>query len=620
MTGQPLIPQDANNQTLACLGVQGVKAEDRWRRPLREGERVVLGRAPDAWQIPWERFLSAEHVELIWQAGRLKGRKLPGGRNPIYLAGRPVEEFVLRPGDHFVVGETIVTLTEVGATIVAVTEDEKRSFEQAPEPLQMRAFAAEELQRIRFGDAPHKLDVLTRLPSVISGATSDTDLFVRLVDMLLTGIARADIVGLIEVADQAPLETPVRIFHWDRRRSAGGEFRPSQRLVHEAVCRRQQSVLQVWLADSAPGGGGEYTQQADLDWAFCTPIQGDACRGWGIYVAGRHSTGQMTPLVDSGEMQAELKFTELVAAILRSLRQVQRLEQRQASLGHFFSPAVIQALGGNDPEVALKPRQTTVTVLFCDLRGFSRTSEQQADDLLALLTTVSKALGVMTENIFNHGGVIADFQGDAAMGFWGWPIAQPDAVRRACLAALCIRTEFESACRRQGHPLEGFQVGIGIATGPAVAGKIGVHSQAKVGVFGPVVNLASRLEGMTKLLGAAILMDPPTAKAATEQIQPGAARCRRLAVVTPVGLDTPVTVSELLPPVSEYPVLTDDHLRHYEAALDAFAAGQWSQALDFLQRVPTEDTAKDFLVEFILRHRRVPPANWKGIIPLDRKA
>jgi adenylate cyclase len=569
--------------------------------------------------MPWERFLSAEHVELIWQAGLLQGRRLPRGRNPIFLAGQPVEEFSLRPGEHFVVGETIVTLTEVAETMVAGAEDDQQAIEQAPEPLQMRAFAAEELQRIRFGDAPHKLDVLTRLPSVISGATSDTELFVRLVDMLLTGIARADVAGLIEVPQEAPLESPVKILHWDRRRSADGDFRPSQRLVHEAVCRRRQSVLQVWLADSGRGDSG-YTQQADFDWAFCTPVQGGACRGWGIYIAGRQPTSLAAPLVDSGEMQAELKFTELVAEILRSLRQVQRLEQRQASLGHFFSPAVIQALGGDDPDVAMKPRETDVTVLFCDLRGFSRTSEQHAGDLLGLLATISKALGVMTENIFNQGGVIADFQGDAAMGFWGWPIAQPDAARRACLAALCIRTEFEAASRRPGHPLAGFQVGIGIATGPAVAGKIGVHSQAKVGVFGPVVNLASRLEGMTKMLGAAILLDPMTAKAAAEQIQRGAARCRRLAVVTPVGLDTPVTVHELLPPVSEYPVLTDEHFQLYEAALDAFGAGQWSQALELLQRVPTEDTAKDFLVEFILRHRRVPPPNWKGIIPLDRKA
>jgi adenylate cyclase len=270
------------------LSVQGIKGEDRWRRPLREGERVVLGRAPNTWQMPWERFLSGEHIELVWQAGLLQGHKLPGARNPIYLAGRSVEEFVLRPGDHFVVGETIVT----------VIQDETRAIEQGPEPLQMRAFATEELRRIRFGDAPHKLDVLTRLPNVISGATSDTELFVRLVDMLLTGIARADVVGLIEIPPEGPPDTPVTILHWDHRRSAAGDFRPSQRLVLEAVCRRQQSVLHVWMGNSAREGS-DYTQLGDFDWAFCTPIQGDACRGWGIYVAGRQPTNLTTPLVDS---------------------------------------------------------------------------------------------------------------------------------------------------------------------------------------------------------------------------------------------------------------------------------------------------------------------------------
>jgi adenylate cyclase len=62
-----------------------------------------------------------------------------------------------------------------------------------------------------------------------------------------------------------------------------------------------------------------------------------------------------------------------------------------------------------------------------------------------------------------------------------------------------------------------------------------------------------------------------------------------------------------------------DALSHSESALDAFGAGKWSQALEFLHRVPTDDTAKGFLEEFILRHRRVPPPNWQRIIPLDRK-
>ena len=133
------------------------------------------------------------------------------------------------------------------------------------------------------------------------------------------------------------------------------------------------------------------------------------------------------------------------------------------------------------------------------MRGFSRTSERGARDLTGLLERVSKALGVMTHQILDHGGVVGDFQGDAAMGFWGWPLAEPQAAQQAAMAALGIRSQFEAAARQPEHPLADFRVGIGIATGPAVAGKIGTADHVKVTVFGPVANLAARLESMTRL-------------------------------------------------------------------------------------------------------------------------
>jgi adenylate cyclase len=231
----------------------------------------------------------------------------------------------------------------------------------------------------------------------------------------------------------------------------------------------------------------------------------------------------------------------LVAALLGSLRQVQRLQRHQTGLRQFFSPAVARTLAEEDPEIVLKPRETEVVVLFCDLRGFSRQAEKSAGELLPLLERVSDALGLMTQNILDWGGVIGDFHGDAAMGFWGWPIPQPDAVARACMAALGIRTLFEAISRWPGHPLADFRAGIGIGTGRAVAGKIGSTDQVKITVFGPIVNLASRLEGMTKILRTSILMDQSTAELAKNQIPKDLARQRRLAAVKPYGLDTPLS-------------------------------------------------------------------------------
>ena len=257
-------------------------------------------------------------------------------------------------------------------------------------------------------------------------------------------------------------------------------------------------MVHVW---NAVHRGGEFTLSEGVDWAFCTPLLGPACKGWGLYVTGGFAGDDPGDAnADPETLRDDIKFTELTAATLASLRKSRVLTKRQASLSQFFSPIVLEALAGQDPDVALMPREADVTVMFCDLRGFSRQSERSAGNLPELLERVSQALGVMTHHILDQGGVVGDFHGDSAMGFWGWPIPQEDAALRACRAALGIRAEFAASAAQPQHRLANFRAGIGIASGRAVAGKIGTVDQVKVTVFGPVVNLASRLEGMTRQL------------------------------------------------------------------------------------------------------------------------
>src|SRR5206468_6622837 len=97
---------------------------------------------------------------------------------------------------------------------------------------------------------------------------------------------------------------------------------------------------------------------------------------------------------DAEALRDEVKFTELLAATLDGLRESRLLAARQASLSQFFSPIVLDALASQDPQEVLAPREADVTVLFCDLRGFTRESERSANDLFGLLERVSQALGV----------------------------------------------------------------------------------------------------------------------------------------------------------------------------------------------------------------------------------
>ncbi len=588
---------------MADLVAQGVDAEQRWRRALPLNQAIVLGRDRGGWEVPWDRRISRRHAELCWRDGRLSVRRLPTARNPILHQNQEAAAFEIGPGESFTIGGTTFTLADEEANILS----------DVGSPVQEHAFSPQELKAAHFAANDQRLDVLGQLPDIITNSANDAELFTRLVNLLLAGIEHAVAVAVVSGDPQRPESTPLDILHWDQRPGAGGDFRPSERLIREAL-RRQQSVLHSWAAlpDSA---SHVFTYCANVDWAYCTPI-GVEPEGWAFYVAGHFDGEQLDP----AELRSDLKFTELMASILKALRHLRSLQRQRSVLGQFLSPVVLSRIADEDADRALAPRQTQVSVLFCDLRGFSRESERNAADLLGLLERVGKALHVMTHAILDNGGVVSDFQGDAALGFWGWPFPQDDAVSRACQAALSIRTRFEAAARRPGHHLAKFRIGIGIATGQAVAGKIGTSEQAKVGVFGPVVNRASRLEGMTKILHGSILLDEETAELVRRQVPPAVARVRRLAQVRPYGLDTPLMVSELLPPATEAPELSDEQLAVYEAALDAFLAGQWDETMRLLHRLPPDDRVKDFLMVFIVQNNYLAPAGWNGVIALDCKS
>jgi adenylate cyclase len=591
------------------LIAQGAEPENRWRRALPPDRKCALGRSSGAWAIPWDDRISRRHVEICWHDGSLSIEKLPEARNPVFFRGRQRESFAIKPGEHFVIGGTTFTLADEQVNVSV----------DAPRPVTEQSFSPQYLKRHRFRNADQRIEVLSRLPEIVSGATNDTEMFVRLVNVLLTGIPRASAAAVVAVKRDEEGECTIDVLHWDRRLLTSEGFAPSERLIRQAV-ESGESVVHAW--SGGEGSRSSFTISENVDWAFCTPVEGEACRGWAIYVAGTFGSPESAAGAngsDPNELRDDLKFTELAATTLSSLREVRKLERNQTSLSQFFSPVVMEALAGQDPDVVLAPREAEVSVFFCDLRGFSRSSERAGGDLLGLLQRVSGALGIMTHHILEQGGVVGDFHGDAAMGFWGWPLAQPDSIQRACQAALGVRADFEAASQQSGHLLADFKMGIGIATGRAVAGKIGTVDQVKVTVFGPVVNLASRLEGMTKLLRASILLDEPTARLIRETTPREVARVRRLAVVKPYGLEKSLEVSELLPPVSEYSQLTDEDLANYEAALDALLARDWSLAFELLHRVPAKDRVKDFLTVFIAQHNRTPPENWDGVIPLSSK-
>ena len=337
-----------------------------------------------------------------------------------------------------------------------------------------------------------------------------------------------------------------------------------------------------------------------------------------MYVAGKGARDGGMILLEA-DLASDVRFTELVAQFIGSARQVRVLQETKTRLSSFFSPKVIDSLTARDGDDALSPAERNITVLFCDIRGFSKKAEQLQHDLLPLLRSVRAALAVMVSGILERDGAIADLQGDAALGFWGWPVALKYGPVPACRAALKICEEFRRASGQPDSLLHGFSVGIGIAHGRAVAGQIGTDQQSKIGVFGPVVNQGARLEGLTRQFDVSICIDGPTAEFVDRYFSSSEGRLRPLARVRPKGMVTPIDVFNLLPAEQNHSEVSQKMVTDHEVALEAVAAGEWDNATRLLTRLPDEDGPKQFLVRQMEMYRNLPPSNWDGAFSLSGK-
>lgn len=229
---------------------------------------------------------------------------------------------------------------------------------------------------------------------------------------------------------------------------------------------------------------------------------------------------------------------ELAQAFNGMAKGLAEKEKVRNLLGKVVSPEVASELLKGDIELGGEERE--VTVLFSDVRGFTSLCEGQAPK--QILSLLNEYFSAITAVIEANGGVVDKFIGDAVMALFGAPVAQTDATERA------IRTAFgmEQALARVNadfatRGLPPITIGIGINTGKVVAGNMGSPSRLNYTVIGDGVNLASRLEGLTKQYGATIIVSEACVQAA-----PGFSY-RELGVTQVKGRQEPVRIFEPLP-------------------------------------------------------------------------
>jgi len=241
------------------------------------------------------------------------------------------------------------------------------------------------------------------------------------------------------------------------------------------------------------------------------------------------------------------------ATVVENFVREQREKQR---LSRFFSPDVLRAVVRDRDGRSLRPRRRLVTVLFSDIRGFTTISErlqpEQVDEMLR------EYLTVMTEVVFRHGGTVDKYIGDGIMALYNAPYEDPEHALNAIRTALEFQERAIPFSARWEAKLGGsIRCGVGINSGDAVVGSLGSRQRNEYTAIGDTVNLAARLESVTKDHGVPIIISEYT----YEYVK-GRVPTHEIDTVTVKGKSQPVKI---------YGVMPSSMRRHPRAALDAVA-------------------------------------------------
>lgn len=283
---------------------------------------------------------------------------------------------------------------------------------------------------------------------------------------------------------------------------------------------------------------------------------------------------------------------------------------------HYLDASVMEQVLAHPEKLKLGGERKDLTVLFCDIRGFTTLSERMSPE--QLVSFINQYLTPMTDVVFANGGTLDKYIGDAIMAFWGAPVDQPDHAVRACAAALGFLEKLPGLqARWRAAGLPEVDIGVGISSGLMNVGHMGTENRFNYTVMGDEVNLASRLEGLNKAYDTRILISAGTYAQARGHIT-----ARRLGVVRVKGKLQPTDLYELR--AMGTPVGPDaEAIQAFEAGVERFLARDFSTAeISFLQVValwPEDGPSLRYLEEINTLKWNRPGPDWDGVFTATTK-
>ncbi len=282
-------------------------------------------------------------------------------------------------------------------------------------------------------------------------------------------------------------------------------------------------------------------------------------------------------------------------------------------LGQYVSPAMLSQVLEKHTEDYLKAEVGTkeiLTIFFSDIRGFTSISEKYKVE--KVVEVLNAYLSSMVNIIFHNQGTLDKFIGDAIVAFWGAPVKIQDHSYKAVLSAIQMGEALDRLNKEnKKNELPELHIGIGIHTGEVILGNIGSEKMLDYTVIGDSVNLASRLEGLTKTYNSSIIITQDTYSHIQNKIA-----CRMVDYVKVKGKDTPILIYEVL---GETRCVNDEILEVSgltEKAFNYYRKGRFAEAISAFNEI-FEIKPNDFLARMFIKrcenYQKNPPEDgWDG--------
>jgi len=328
-------------------------------------------------------------------------------------------------------------------------------------------------------------------------------------------------------------------------------------------------------------------------------------------------------LVDGDTVSVNLTAVPLLNAAQEAIGSMLILEDISAekrvksTMARYMSKEVVdQLLQAGEDQLGGKDQK--ITVLFSDVRSFTTMSEAMgARETVSML---NEYFATMVDVIFNHGGILDKYIGDAIMALFGAPFRGPNDADNALTVAneMMIALQVLNRARTEAGKVP-LQIGIGLSTGNVVVGNIGSPKRMEYTVIGDSVNLASRLEGATKYYGAGILISEGTVQDLTQDFL-----LREIDLMRVKGKERPVAVYESLGyhTAQSFPALRE-MLEAFQAGLVAYRERDFARAVECFSIAAAtsekEQPARLYLERCRHYQSSPPPADWDGVWVLTEK-